>query len=62
FPKSTVMEEEYNLTESLGYVLTDTSGSKSLDRLRPYSYENATGFLICFAVDDPDSMLEVSEK
>ncbi|KAI8846237.1 ABC-2 type transporter-domain-containing protein [Chytridium lagenaria] len=50
----TVMEESYDTLKQLGYVLTDTAGSEALDRLRPFAYENATSFIICFSVWVPE--------
>ncbi|KAI9354573.1 P-loop containing nucleoside triphosphate hydrolase protein [Zopfochytrium polystomum] len=61
-PAPTVLEDQYDSVDLLGYTLVDTSGSHSLDRLRPYSYEGATGFLVCFSVGDPASLQEVTEK
>ncbi|KAM6491364.1 small GTPase-binding protein, partial [Amanita muscaria] len=42
--------------------LWDTSGSEHFDRLRPLSYPDSHVVLICFAIDDPDSLDDVQEK
>ena len=42
--------------------LFDTSGQEDYDLLRPLSYPNTDIFLICFAVDDPASFLNVRTK
>nr|KAJ3419196.1 hypothetical protein HK105_007275 [Polyrhizophydium stewartii] len=41
--------EDYDLA------LWDTGGAEEYDRLRPLSYPNTSFFLLCFAVDDPES-------
>ncbi|KAJ7491764.1 P-loop containing nucleoside triphosphate hydrolase protein [Mycena galericulata] len=42
--------------------LWDTAGQEDYDRLRALSYPNAHVILICFAVDNPDSVNNVKEK
>ncbi|KAJ7491735.1 small GTPase-binding protein [Mycena galericulata] len=42
--------------------LWDTAGQEDYDRLRPLSYPDAHVILICFAVDNPDSLDNVKEK
>jgi len=42
--------------------LWDTAGQEDYDRLRPLSYPDADVVLICFSVDSPDSLQNVSEK
>ena len=42
--------------------LWDTAGQEDYDRLRPLSYPDADVILICFSVDSPDSLQNVSEK
>ncbi|KAL0953333.1 hypothetical protein HGRIS_004578 [Hohenbuehelia grisea] len=42
--------------------LWDTAGQEDYDRLRPLSYPDANVILICFAIDYPDSLENVSEK
>ncbi|KAJ3160098.1 GTP-binding protein Rho1 [Irineochytrium annulatum] len=61
-PAPTVMDDEYSTIPLLGFTLTDTSGSDALDRLRPFSYEGASAFLICFSVADPRSLADVADK
>jgi len=45
---------------SLG--LWDTAGQEDYDRLRPLSYPSTDIFLICFAIDDPQSYSNVRSK
>lgn len=40
----------------------DTSGDAGYDRVRPLSYNDADLVIICFAVDNPDSMENVVSK
>ncbi len=40
----------------------DTGGIEDYDRLRPLQYLGAHLFLICFAIDAPDSLDNVQEK
>ncbi|KAJ1564643.1 GTP-binding protein Rho1 [Nowakowskiella sp. JEL0078] len=42
--------------------LWDTAGQEGYDRLRPLSYEKTDIVLICYAVDTPDSLENVSAK
>jgi Ras family protein A len=42
--------------------LWDTAGQEDYDRLRPLSYPDSHVVLICFAVDSPDSLDNVTEK
>jgi hypothetical protein len=42
--------------------LWDTAGSEDYDRLRPLSYPDSHVILICFAVDNPDSLDNIQEK
>lgn len=42
--------------------LWDTAGQEDYDRLRPLSYPDSHVVLICFAIDSPDSLDNVSEK
>ena len=43
-------------------VLWDTAGQESYDRLRPFSYPDTDVILMCFSIDNPDSLANVSEK
>ncbi|KAK7107629.1 hypothetical protein V1264_015518 [Littorina saxatilis] len=36
--------------------ITDTAGQEDYDRLRPYSYLDTDVVIICFALDNPDSL------
>ncbi|KDE06314.1 GTP-binding protein rho2 [Microbotryum lychnidis-dioicae p1A1 Lamole] len=42
--------------------LWDTAGQESFERLRPLSYASAHVILICYAVDSPDSLENVTTK
>jgi Ras family protein A len=42
--------------------LWDTAGQEDYDRLRPLSYPDSHVILICFAIDQPDSLDNVMEK
>lgn len=41
------------------FSLFDTAGKEDYDRLRVISYMNCDVFLVCFAVDDPESLTSV---
>ncbi|RUS89599.1 hypothetical protein EGW08_002617, partial [Elysia chlorotica] len=42
--------------------LWDTAGQEDYDRLRPLSYPDTDAILMCFSVDNPDSLHNISEK
>jgi Ras family protein A len=42
--------------------LWDTAGQEGYDRLRPMAYPHCDCFVICYAVDNPDSLYNVKEK
>jgi len=42
--------------------LWDTAGQEDYDRLRPLSYPDSHVILICFSIDNPDSLENVQEK
>jgi Ras family protein A len=42
--------------------LWDTAGQEDYDRLRPLSDPDTNVILICFSIDDPDSLNSVREK
>lgn len=42
--------------------LWDTAGQEDYDRLRPLSYPDTNVVLVCFSIDNPDSLENVSEK
>lgn len=46
----------------LKLALWDTAGQEEYDRLRPISYPDTKVILICFSIDDPDSLNSVREK
>eukprot|EP00055_Hartaetosiga_balthica_P000405 m.136471 g.136471 ORF g.136471 m.136471 type:complete len:194 (-) comp10684_c0_seq1:229-810(-) len=54
-----------NVTRPMGKVelaLWDTAGQEDYAHIRPLSYDAAHVFLICFAVDNPDSFDNISTK
>ncbi|CAK8697423.1 ras-like GTP-binding protein RHO [Clavelina lepadiformis] len=42
--------------------LWDTAGQEDYDRLRPLSYPDTDVILVCFSIDSPDSLENISEK
>jgi len=42
--------------------LWDTAGQEDYDRLRPLSYPDTNVILMCFSIDQPDSLENISEK
>lgn len=42
--------------------LWDTAGQEDYDRLRPLSYPETDVFLLCFAIDCPDSLENINDK
>ena len=42
--------------------LWDTAGQEEYDRLRPLSYPDTHVLLICFSVDNPDSLENIPER
>ncbi|KAK7499605.1 hypothetical protein BaRGS_00009257 [Batillaria attramentaria] len=42
--------------------LWDTAGQEDYDRLRPLSYPDTDVILLCFSIDNPDSLENVPEK
>ncbi|XP_022081618.1 ras-like GTP-binding protein RHO [Acanthaster planci] len=42
--------------------LWDTAGQEDYDRLRPLSYPDTDVILMCFSIDNPDSLENISEK
>lgn len=42
--------------------LWDTAGQEDYDRLRPLSYPDTDVILMCFGIDNPDSLENISEK
>jgi GTPase SAR1 family protein len=42
--------------------LFDTAGQEDYDRLRPLSYPNTDVILVCFSLNDVDTMINVAEK
>ncbi|ODA82647.1 hypothetical protein RJ55_01155 [Drechmeria coniospora] len=49
-------------TTSIEVALWDTAGQEEYDRLRPLSYPDTDIFCICFTIDDPTSLENVTEK
>ncbi|XP_054906168.1 rho-related GTP-binding protein RhoC-like [Poeciliopsis prolifica] len=42
--------------------LWDTAGQEDYDRLRPLSYPDTDVILMCYSIDSPDSLENISEK
>ena len=42
--------------------LWDTAGQEDYDRLRPLSYPDTDVILMCFSIDNPDSLANILEK
>lgn len=42
--------------------LWDTAGQEDYDRLRPLSYPNTDAVIICYSIDAPESLANVTEK
>lgn len=42
--------------------LWDTAGQEEYDRLRPLSYPDTDVILMCFSIDNPDSLQNIMEK
>ena len=47
---------------TLKIYLWDTAGQEDYDRLRPLSYSHTDVILICFSIDSPDSLENITEK
>ena len=50
------------LSSQVNLALLDTAGKDDYDRLRPLSYPNTHVVLMCFSVDDPNSLQNISDK
>ncbi|KAI9206455.1 P-loop containing nucleoside triphosphate hydrolase protein [Polychytrium aggregatum] len=48
--------------DSDGSEMCDTSGSAEFDRLRPFSYDRVSAWVVCYAVDNHMSLQTVQEK
>ena len=42
--------------------LWDTAGQEDYDRLRPLSYPDSDVIVMCFGIDNPDSLENITEK
>ncbi|XP_063050683.1 cdc42 homolog [Engraulis encrasicolus] len=67
YPEYTTIFDNYAVTvmingEPYTLGLFDTGSSSDYDRLRPLSYPQTDVFLLCFAVDSPESFQNISEK
>jgi len=47
---------------SIELAINDTAGQEDYDRLRPLSYPGTDLILICFSIESPDSLKNVTEK
>ncbi|KAI8814334.1 P-loop containing nucleoside triphosphate hydrolase protein [Cladochytrium replicatum] len=54
--------ESYSSTGQSNVEICDTSGSEELDRLRPFSYDDATAWVVCYSFDNPQSLHNIIEK
>lgn len=60
-PSSVRCVAEYpTLQVELG--IWDTAGQEEYERLRPFSYRDVDVCLMCFSVDNPDSLTNIPEK
>lgn len=50
------------VTKEVELALWDTAGQEDYDRLRPLSYPDTNVILMCFAIDNPDSLENIPEK
>ncbi|RZC37160.1 Ras, Miro, and/or Arf domain containing protein [Asbolus verrucosus] len=48
--------------QNVELAIWDTAGEEDYDRLRPLSYSRANAILVCFSIDSPQSLLNVTEK
>ncbi|XP_028398360.1 ras-like GTP-binding protein rhoA [Dendronephthya gigantea] len=48
--------------QSLKLSLWDTAGNPDYDRIRPMAYPETDVFLLCFALDCPDSFINIRDK
>ncbi|XP_056619842.1 rho-related GTP-binding protein RhoB-like [Triplophysa dalaica] len=49
-------------TKQVELALWNTAGQEEYDRLRPLSYPDTDVILMCFSVDSPDSLQNITEK
>lgn len=56
---STVIEVD---GKSVKLALWDTAGQDDYDRLRPLSYPNSNVVIICYSIDTPGSLINVTDK
>jgi len=56
--------KDFNIDNKGSYEVSlfDTAGQDVYDRLRPLSYPDTDVFLVCFAVDSPDSLYNAYDK
>lgn len=57
--ESEVVEVEFRGRAQYRLILHDTQGHSAFDSVRPISYMHADLFLVCFAIDSPDSLRHV---
>ncbi len=43
-------------------VLWDTAGQEGYERLRPLSYPDTNVIVMCYSIDNPDSLKNISDK
>ncbi|KAL8584363.1 hypothetical protein ACOMHN_031983 [Nucella lapillus] len=54
-----VVDVQLDSGTTVELTLTDTAGQEDYDRLRPYSYPDTDVVIVCFAIDNPDSLENV---
>ncbi|KAI8815470.1 ras-like protein family, member C [Cladochytrium replicatum] len=54
--------ESYSSTGQSNAEICDTAGSEELDRLRPFSYDDATAWVVCYSFDNHQSLHNIVEK
>ncbi|KAK4455319.1 hypothetical protein QBC34DRAFT_66989 [Podospora aff. communis PSN243] len=52
----------HGIDGSFEVALWDTAGQEDYDRIRPLSYPDAHALIMCFAIDSPDSLINIGEK
>ena len=62
----TIFESHHEMRQFQGKTyclhLWDTAGQEEYDRLRPMSYSKCDVVLVCFALNDPDTLKNVTDK
>lgn len=48
--------------QKIELVLWDTAGQEDYERLRPLSYPDSNVIVMCYSIDSPDSLSNISDK